>query len=202
MLKYYIWIQILLGLAAVVVGLLLGGPILPAVGVCSVALAAQCAVHADRHQWAAILLGLISILLLFASSVVSFLYMTSQTAYADSVSPLSALFALAVYLLIQCFLILPVEDRNDLDLLRRGITRMIAFAGIGFVGIVLTYVLSYFLYDAALAALELGETVQDFHYLEGVLALAMAFTSARAVFRGFWGREKMKASQEDRNEAA
>ncbi len=162
-------------------GSLFGGVVLPALGACIIGLAAQCFTCSDKHLWAVISLGLISLLTLVGTGISAFVQLTSLSRYADSSSPLTVLLILAIIILVQNFFALPLEDRSDLDLLRRGISRMVAFSCIGFAGIVLTYLLSYLLYGFVLE----GETVQDFHYLEGILALAMVLTSARGVLLSF-----------------
>lgn len=191
MLKRYVMIELFLGIAVIAVGFVFGGSMLSALGTCMVALAAQCSVYSDKHHWAVIALGLISLFGLAVSGISSFFQLTSLSGYADSTSSLAVLLVLAVIILAQSFLSLPVEDRQDLDVLRRGISRMVAFAAIGFIGIVLTYVLSYVFYGSAVTALLEGEAMQDFHYLEGVLALAMVLTAARGVIRGFLGKERL-----------
>lgn len=203
LLRRYVWIELIFGILVLVLGIVLGGPILPALGGCMVALAAQCSVHSEKHHWAVIALGLISLLVLAMNGISSFLHLTSLSGYADDTSPLTVLFALAVILLGQSFLALPVEDRSDLAPLRRGISVLTAFAAIGFAGIILTYILSYVLFGSAVAAHLEGETVQDFHYLEGIFALAMTLTGARAVFRAYLGREHLTdRSQEENNDKA
>lgn len=201
MLKRYIIAELALGIVAVVVGLLLGGPMLPALGVCAVALAAQCAVFSDQYHGLVIAFGLFALLGLGICGIFSFLHVISLTGYADDSSPLSVLLAVAVFLLIQSGLSIPLEDRKDLHLLRRGISRMVLFSGLGFLGIVLTYLLSYLLYSVAVNALANGNTMQDFHYLEGIFSLAFVLTSARGVLRGFFGKESLTESiEEDRND--
>ncbi len=198
--KRYIVIELIAGGIALAVGLLLGGPVLPALGVCTVALAAQMCVFSDKHHWAIVVFGLLALLGLAGSGLSSFLYLTSLSGYANDASPLTVLLVVAGFLLLQSFLLLPLEEREDLALLRRGISRTVLFSALGFAGIVLTYLLSYLLYGSALAALLEGTTVQDFHYLEGVLSLAFVLTSARGVLRGFFGKEPLtEQNREDIN---
>ncbi len=202
-LKRYLIIELLLGVAVIAVGLLFGGSVLPALGVCMIALSAQCSVYSEKYHWAVVAFGLVSLVGLAVSGISSFFHLTSLSGYADSTSPLAVLLVLAVVILAQSFLVLPIEDRTDLAVLQRGIRRMIVYALVGFLGIVLTYLLSYVLFGSAIAAHLEGETVQDFHYLEGVLSLAMAFTGAREVFRAFWGKEPLTdGSQEENNDQA
>ena len=181
LLKRYIFVEGFLGIAVMILGALFGGVVLPALGACMIGFAAQCFACSDKHPWAVISLGLISLLTLTGTGISAFVQLTSISRYEGSTSPLTVLLVLAVVILVQNFLALPLEDRSDLDLLRRGISRMVAFSGIGFVGIVLTYLLSYLLYGLVLE----GETVPDFHYLEGILALAMILTTARGVLLSF-----------------
>ncbi|MBO5248272.1 MAG: hypothetical protein J6B54_03125 [Clostridia bacterium] len=189
LLKRYVIVELLVGIAEIVIGLLLGGIMLPALGICTVALAAQCVGSSDKHSWVAVGLGLISLLSLTVSGVSSFLFMTSQTGYSHSTSPLTVLLVLAVMILLQGFLALPLEDRHDLGVLRRGISRTVVFMGIGFGGIVLNYLLSYLFFDFAVSAFSGGDAMQDFHYLEGVLALAMVLTCAREILREFFVKQ-------------
>lgn len=196
MLKRYVVIELLFGVAVVAAGFFFPGPILPVLGGCMIALAAQCCVYSDKHHWAVVAFGLLSLLVLTVSGGMAFFHFTSLSGYEDSTSPLSVLLVLAVVILGHSSMALPVEDRPDLGVLQRGISRMTAFAGIGFVSIVLTYLLSYALYGTALAALLEGETVQDFHYLEGIFALTMALTSGRALCRAFWGKEQLTDGSE------
>ena len=201
LMKRYVVAELLLGIAAVVVGLFLGGPTLPALGLCAVALAVQCSVFSHKYHGLVFALGLFSLLGLTVCGVASFLHIISLSGYEDRSSSLWVLFAVAVFLLIQRGLSLPLEDRKDLNLLRRGVSRMILFSALGFAGIVLTYLLSYLWYSVAVNALEQGSTMQDFHYLEGVVALAFVLTSARGVLRGFFGKEPLTESiKEDRND--
>lgn len=202
LLRRYIWLELILGVAVFVFGILLGGPVLPALGACMIALAARSSVCAEKHHGAVIVLGIASLLMLVGNGVSSFFYMASLSGYSDKTSPLSVLFVLALIVLGQSFLKLPLEERKDLAPLCRGISLLTAFAVVGFIGIVLTYVLSYVLFDAAVAAHLEGETVQDFHYLEGVLSLAMSMTEARAVLRAYLGKEHFIHAQEETNETA
>ncbi len=197
LLKRYVFIELFLGIAVIAAGFFFGGSILPAIGACMIGLAAQCAVCSDKHQWAVVCLGVFSLLALGGSGIQAFFHLTSLSRYEDSTSSLTVLLVLAVVILVQNFLALPVEDRFDLDVLRRGISRTVGFSGIGFLGIVLTYLLSYAFYGSAVSALLEGETVQDFHYLEGVFALAMVLTAAREVLRGFLGKERTFGSLQE-----
>lgn len=190
LLKRYVFIELFLGIAVIVAGFVFGGSILPALGACMIGLAAQCSVGWDKHTCAAVSLGLLSLLALMGSGIQSLFHITSLSRYGGSTSSLTVLLVLAVVILAQSFLVLPVEDRLDLDVLRRGISRTVGFSGIGFLGIILTYLLSYALYGSVVAAILEGETVQDFHYLEGVLSLAMVLTSGREVLRGFFEKER------------
>lgn len=201
MLKRYIVAELLLGVAAVVIGLLLGGPILPALGVCTVALAAQCSAFSEKHYGVVIAFGLFALLGLTVSGISSFTHMIRLSGYADDSSPLTVLFAVAVFLLTQSALSIPLDDRTDLQLLRCGISRIVLFSGIAFAGIILTYLLSYLWYEIAMNALTEGNTIQDFHYLEGILSLAFVLTSARGVFRSFFGQEPLTETvKEDQND--
>ncbi len=203
LLKRYVIIEFLLGVAVIALGFFFQGVMLFALGTCMIALAAQCSVYSEKHHWAVIALGLFSLLGLAASGLSSFFHMTSVSRYANDTSPLTVLLVLTVIILVQSFLLLPLEDRPDLDFLRRGVSRMAIFGLIGFAAIVLTYVLSYFLYGSLVSALVEGDGMmdlhyqeQDFHYLEGALALSMALTSVRGVLRSFLGRERLSAGSE------
>lgn len=164
-----------------ILGSVLGGVVLPALGACMIGFAAQCYARSDKHPWAVIGLALFSLLALTGSGISAFTLLTSLSRYADSTSPLTVLLVLSVMTLVQSFLALPLEDRTDLSFLRRGISQTTAFSAIGFGGIVLTYLLSFVLYNSVTE----GETVPDFHYLEGVLALAMVLTAVRGVLLSF-----------------
>ncbi len=196
-LKRYVLIEFFLGIAVILLGFLFGGSMLSALGACMIGLAAQCSVDSDKHVWVSVTLGLVSILTLVGSGIQAFFHLTSLSRYGDSTSSLTVLLVLAVVILVQNFLALPVEDRSDLEVLRRGISRTVGFSGIGFVGIVLTYLLSYVFYGSAVSALLEGKTVQDFHYLEGVLALAMVLTAGREVLREFLGKRQPNGSMRE-----
>lgn len=199
LLKRSLWVELLFGLAVIVFGVILGGPVLPAMGACMVALAAQCSAGTKKFQGGAVALGIVALAALVGSGLASFFHLTSLSRYSDDTSPLTVLFVLAVVVLGQSFLSLSVEDRPELTGLRRGIRLLTVFAVIGFIGVVLTYVLSYVLFDSALSSYAEGNAVQDFHYLEGVLSLAMSLTSARGVLRAFFGKDRMIESQEETN---
>ncbi len=179
-----------------ILGLFFGGCTLPALGACMVGLSAQCSAKTDKHPRIAVALGVFSLLTLGGSGVSAFFSMVSLSRYEDSVSSLTILLILAVVILSQSFLALPVEDRPDLYFLRQGISRLAVFCLVGFVGIVLNYLLSYVLYDASLSAFLEGQSIPDFHFLEGVFSFAMVLTSARGVLRAFLkGKESTDGSK-------
>lgn len=178
-------------------GALLGGSALLALGACMIALSARCSVHSGKHHWAVISLGIFALLILVAGGLTSFTHITSVSVYENSTSPLSVLFVLAVGLLVQCFLILPLEDDSRLAFLRKEITVLAVFSGISFVGIVLTYVLSYALYGSAMNEYLDGSFIPDFHYLEGAISLAIVLTGMRGVLRAYMGKEQIGEIREE-----
>lgn len=196
-LKRYLWLELVLGIIATVLGFLLGGPLLSTLGSCMIALSARCSVHSGKYHGAVIALGLFSLVMLGLCALISFVHVTSLSRYAENASPLAVLFVLALFLLAQCFLLLPLENRSDLSFLRQGILVTAVFAGISFGSIVLTYLLSYVICGSALSLYADGVAVQDFHYLEGAVALAMAFTGARAVLMAYTGKEPLENNTED-----
>lgn len=185
LLRRYVILELIFGIAVMGLGLFFGGCTLTALGACMVGLSAQCSAKTDKFPWIAVTLGMISLLALAGSGVSAFVSMVSLSRYEDSTSPLTVLLVLSVVILVQSFLALPVEDRPDLSFLRQEISRLAVFCLVGFAGIVLNYVLSYVLYDASLSAFLEGQSLSDFHFLEGVFSLAVVLTSARGVLRAF-----------------
>lgn len=185
-------------------GLLFGGCMLTVLGACMTALAARCATKGDNPSWGTVVLGIFSLLALAGSGASAFFSMVSISRYSDSTSSLTVLMVLAVVVLVQSFLALPVEDRADLYFLRRGISEIAVFCLVGFLAIVLNYLFSYVLYEASLAAFLEGETVPDFHFLEGVFSFAIMLTSARGVLCAFLKKESTQGSEgkEIQDEAA
>ncbi len=190
--KRYIILETAFGVGVLVFGLFLGGSALPALGCCMIAFVAQLSAYSEKYHGLVVGFGIFSLLLLLWQAVTSFFGMVSLSGYEGATSSLWVPLVLAVVLLAHSFLTLPLEDRPDLVFLSRGIHRMVIFAAVAMAGIVLTYLLSYLLYSTVLSELmEQGNSIQDFHYLEGVLSLAMIFTSARGVFRAFFGKEQL-----------
>lgn len=206
----YLWIELALGIAQIVLGIALGGCFLPVLGACTLGLSAQCAARATRMQWASVALGVLSALVLAFTCFTSFLYAVSRSNYAQEGSSLLVFFLLAVIILIHSFMTLPLEDLHEVAFLRRGILSLAVFSGVAFFAIVLTYFLSYAIYDSSISILTAEEFLsnldagdsslsvqsatgpQDFHYVEGVFAAAIAATGARAVLRTFTGRDGSK----------
>lgn len=192
MLKRCLLIELLAGIAVMIVGALLGGSVLPSLGACMIALAACCSVRARAKRIAfSVGLGVASLLILAVCAVGSFFDMTSLSGYANDTSPLSVLLVLSVVLLGQCFLNLPVEDEPELAFLHRGIRTLVIFSGAGFLGIVLTYLLSYAIYGSAISNYLDGTILQDFHFVEGVVTLAMILTSMREILRTYLGAKQL-----------
>ena len=193
LLKRYFWIELFFGLAVIATGMFLGGTVLLALGGCMLALSVRCFAEGVRHGWGSAAFGVVTLLYLVWIGTVSFFDMTSLSRYADQTSPLAVLFVLALVLLGQIFLSLPTEDQPYLIRLRKEITTLTVFCGVGFVGILLIYLLAFLLFGSALSAMENGGSVPDFHYLEGILALSMALAGARSVLSVFL---KKKSSDE------
>lgn len=224
-LKNFMWAEFCLGIVVILVGWMLGsrdsgtlfggdlfsgGTLLPVIGACMISLSAQCAAHSTKLHGVAIGFGVASLLFLAICTLNGFTYMASVSDYGNRGSSLDVLLVLAAVLLLHCFLFLPLEDRTDLAFLRRGVTVLIVFCAVGFLSILLNYLLSYMIYDSSLAVLAAQDylysleadhqeltgyvpaLLQDFHYVEGVFATAMGMTSARALFRSFVGREPME----------
>ncbi len=190
--KRYIILETAFGVGVLVLGLFLGGSALPALGCCMIALAAQLSAYSEKHHGLVVTFGILSLLLLLWQTVSALFGVVSRSGYEDATSSLWVPLVLALVLLAHSFLTLPLEDRSDLPHLSRGIHRIVIFSGVAMAGIVLTYLLSYLLYATVLSELmEQGNGIQDFHYLEGILSLAMIFTSARSVFRAFFGKEPL-----------
>ena len=209
LLKRYLWGELLLGILLVAASFFFNGVILLALGGCVMGFAAQCSAHSKGCMSAAVALGIVSLGVLVLSCVQSFFSVTSLSGYNTSASPLSVLLVLAALFLLQSFLSLPVEDRGDLDLLRRGIRVQTVFAALGLLGVFLNYLLSYFFLDSFLSNLleqdkyyssEGGSApaaLQDFHYIEGVIALALCITAIRSVVRAFMGKEPLSEAEKE-----
>ncbi len=195
LMKRYIILETFFGVAVVVAGLFLGGSVLPALGCCMIALAAQLSAYSEQYHGLVVGFGVFSLLLLGWQTVSVFLGIVSRSGFEGATSPLTVPLVLAVVLLTHSFLTLPLEDRQDVLILRRGIHRMVIFSAVSMLGVVLTYLLSFVLYYTALSALLDGDTLGDFHYLEGVVCLAMVFTSGRSVLRAFFGKEQLKTQE-------
>lgn len=209
MLKRYLWIELLLGTVLIVMSFFFDGVTLFALGGCAVGFAAQCSAYTGKFHAAAIALGIFSLGILVLSCVRSFFSVAATGGYNESGSSLWVPVVLAVLFLVHSFLGLPVEDRSDLEALRRGVRVQTVFCGIALVGILLNYVLSYLFRDVFLSNMQQAEdyfnlgvgsvpaALQDFHYIEGVIALALCFTAIRAVVRAFMGKEPLDESEKE-----
>jgi len=203
------WTELLVGVGVVVCGFLMGGSILFAVGACIIGFSAQCAAHSSGCRLLAASFGVVSLLLLGAGCLQGFGLAVSTTGYEKSSSPLSVLLVLAVVFLFQCFAVLPAEDRTDLSMLTHGVRVLGVYAGMGLVGVVLNYVISYFVMGTLADKLNAAESyfntgtgslpaeVQDVHYVEGVVALAIGLTAIRGVIRAFVGKEPLQEEKEN-----
>ncbi|MBO5222408.1 MAG: hypothetical protein J6C26_08845 [Clostridia bacterium] len=208
LLSRYLWAELILGAIVIVVGLWMGGNSLFAVGACMMGFAAQCAAHARKNYTAAVGLGVLSVLVLTLGCVRAFTFLVSTSGYDKQSSPLSVLLVLAVIFLLHSFLGLPVEDREDLVMVRHGVKVLSVFSALMLGAIVLNYLLSYVFRDMFLTGLLDREEIlasggipaaelQDFHYLEGVVVLAVCMTAIRAVVRAFFGKEPLEEPEKE-----
>ena len=209
MLKRYLVAEAFLGLCVMGLGLLMGGQILFALGACMLGFSAQCAAHTTKGQMAAVLFGILSLLLLAVGCLRSFGMMVSLTDYGTKTSSLSVLLVIAVLFLLHRFLALPVEDRPEYSMLRHGMNVLSVFSAMGLVGVALNYLLSYAFSGLFLSNLEewdryVNEGVgsapvelQDFHYVEGLVALALCITAIRAVVRAYFGEEPVEEPEKE-----
>ena len=193
-------------------GLFMGGQILFALGACMLGFSAQCSAHAKKGQLAAVLFGVFSLLLLAVGCFRSFGMMVSRTEYGDKTSSLTVLLVIAVLFLLHRFLLLPVEDHPEYGMLRHGMNVLSVFSAMGLAGIALNYVLSYAFTGLFFSNLEewdryLSEgtgsapvELQDFHYVEGLVALAMCITAVRAVVRAYFGEEPIEDAEKELEE--
>ena len=209
LLKRYLFAEALLGLCVMGLGLWMGGQILFALGACMFGFSAQCAAHARKFQIFAVLFGILSLAALAVGCFRSFGMMVSLTDYDIKTSSLTVLLALAVLFLIHCFLVLPVEERPEYAMIHHGMRVLTVFSVMGIAGVVLNYVLSYVFTDLFLSNVNawdqyLGDgtgsapvELQDFHYIEGLVALALCVTAIRAVVRAYFGEEPVEEQEKE-----
>ena len=209
MLKRYLIAEALLGLCVMGVGLFMGGQILFALGACMFGFSAQCAAHATKGQLAAVLFGVFSLLLLAVGCFRSFGMLVSLTEYSDKTSSLTVLLVIAVLFLLHRFLLLPVEDSPEYGMIRHGMNVLSVFSALGLAGIALNYFLSYAFTGLFLSNLEEWDRymtegagsapveLQDFHYVEGLVALALCITAVRAVVRAYFGEEPIAEPEKE-----
>jgi hypothetical protein len=208
LLKGYLWTEFLIGVAVIVCGFFLGGSILFAVGACTVGFAAQCAARAVKFRLAAVIFGVFSLAVLAVGCVNSFGLAVTTSGYDEGSSPLTVLLVLAVAVTVQSFALLPAEDRPDLSSVTHGVSVLRVFAVLGLLGVVLNYLISYLLmgslpshmdaldsYYAGTGSLPVG--IQDVHYVEGVVALAICLTAIRGVVRAFLGKDAVTETEKE-----
>jgi hypothetical protein len=114
-----------------------------------------------------------------------------------------------VLFLLHRFLLLPVEDRSEYGMIRHGMNTLSVFSVMGLAGIALNYLLSYAFSDLFLTNMEEWDRylndgggsvpveLQDFHYVEGLVALALCVTAIRAVVRAYFGEEPVEEPEKE-----
>ena len=60
----------------------------------------------------------------------------------------------------------------------------------------MTYLLSYAIYGSAISNYLDGTVLQDFHFVEGVVTLAMILTSVREILRTYLGAKQLTEGEE------
>ena len=166
------WAELLIGMAVLALGWWLGGPVLPALGAFCLALSAGCAASAKRRKVLAAVQGVLTLAVLGLTGVNAFFYTVALSRYYSKTSPLVTVLVAAACLLGQVFLTLPTEDRRELLPLRRALISSAVLCGGAFLGIVLTYLLAL-------------------HYAEGAVAVALALSGGRVIWKAFTGGETM-----------
>lgn len=208
LLKGYMWAELLIGIAVIVCGFFLGGSILFAVGACTVGFAAQCASRAERFRVPAVIFGVLSLGMLAFGCVKAFGLAVTSTGYDDGSSPLTVLLVLALAVTVQSFALLPAEDRSGFSSVIHGIGTLRVFAILGLIGIVLNYLISYLLMGSLPSHMDVLDSyyggtgplpvgIQDVHYIEGVVALAICLTAIRGVVRAFLGNDAVTETEKE-----
>lgn len=171
----------LTGMAVCVVGLLLGGTTLPVLGAYLASVAVMSAAARGKKGWLTVGMSVVCAVWLIAAGLFACSVYLRSSRYFALTSPLSAVFVAAVALLAQMFFRFWTEDEPSLLRFRRELSAAAIGCGGAFVGIVLTYVLSY---------------ATDAHHCECAVGLALALTGLRNVFGAVFAKNGENTEKE------